>query len=73
MNPHLDTLETRSHAEREAALFAALPAQVAHAQQNSAAFAEILKGVDAAGVGTRVYRWRLLIVAALADNRPNPR
>jgi phenylacetate-CoA ligase len=53
MSQHFDSLETRSTAEREAALFAALPAQVAHAQKNSAAFAEILKGVDAASVNSR--------------------
>lgn len=53
MSQHYDSLETRSTADREAALFSALPAQVAHAQKNSAAFAEILKGVDAAGVDSR--------------------
>jgi phenylacetate-CoA ligase len=32
---------------------AALPAQIAHAQQRSAAFAEILKGVDATSITSR--------------------
>jgi phenylacetate-CoA ligase len=33
MNTHLDALETRAPSEREAALLAALPAQIAHAQK----------------------------------------
>ncbi|GAA6118482.1 AMP-binding protein [Acidovorax sp. FG27] len=53
MNTFYDALETRSPEEREAAVMAALPGQVAHAQQRSAAFAEILAGVDAAGVTGR--------------------
>ena len=42
-----DVLETRSLVEREAALMAALAAQVAIAQSKSTAFAEILKDVNA--------------------------
>jgi phenylacetate-CoA ligase len=53
MSDFFDALETRSPAEREAAQMTALSAQVAHAQQHSAAFATILKGVDAAGVKSR--------------------
>ena len=53
MSTFYDALETRSPAEREAALMAALPQQIAHAQQRSAAFAEILKGVDAASINSR--------------------
>jgi phenylacetate-CoA ligase len=53
MNDHFDHLETRSPAEREAAQMAALPAQIAHAQHHSPAFAEILKGVDAASISSR--------------------
>jgi phenylacetate-CoA ligase len=53
MSAHYDTLETRSPAEREAALLAALPQQVAHAQKNSLAFAKSLAGVDAKTVNTR--------------------
>jgi phenylacetate-CoA ligase len=49
----LDALETRTPAEREAALLAALPAQIAHAQAATAAFAQILAGVDAAAVTSR--------------------
>jgi phenylacetate-CoA ligase len=48
-----DALETRSPDIREAALLAALPAQVAHAQAHAPAFAEILKGVDASAVTSR--------------------
>ena len=53
MTHFFDALETRSPDEREAAQMAALPVQIAHAQANSAAFAELLKGVDAAGVNSR--------------------
>ncbi len=50
---HLDSLETRSPQDREAALMAALPVQIAHAQQHSAAFAGILSGVNAAAITSR--------------------
>ncbi|MEY3944303.1 MAG: hypothetical protein RL697_316 [Pseudomonadota bacterium] len=50
---HFDALEIRRPQERESALMAALPAQVANAQKNSAAFAEILKGVDAVSITSR--------------------
>jgi phenylacetate-CoA ligase len=53
MADFFDALETRSPAEREAALLAALPAQIAHAQKNTAAFAEILKGIDATQITSR--------------------
>ncbi|HMS05928.1 MAG TPA: AMP-binding protein [Burkholderiaceae bacterium] len=59
MNQHFDALETRSPAEREAAWMAQLPAQVAHAQAETAAFAEILKGVDAKAVTSRAALARL--------------
>jgi phenylacetate-CoA ligase len=59
MSKHYDALETRSPQEREAALMAALPAQIANAQKNSAAFAEILQGVDAASVTSRAALARL--------------
>ncbi|MGS0753724.1 phenylacetate--CoA ligase family protein [Roseateles sp. GG27B] len=48
-----DTLETRDPAEREQALLALLPQQIAHAQANTPAFAELLAGVDAAAVVSR--------------------
>ena len=53
MSQHYDTLETRQPQDREAALMAALPAQIAHAQQHSAAMAEILSGVNAASITIR--------------------
>ncbi len=48
-----DELERRGAAEREAALMAALPGQVAHAKSNAPGFARILAGVDSAKVTTR--------------------
>jgi phenylacetate-CoA ligase len=53
MSAHFDALETRSPAEREAALMAALPQQVAHAQKHSPAFATSLAGVDASRINSR--------------------
>ena len=53
MAHHLDALETRAPEAREAALMAALPAQIANAQKNSAALSEILQGIDAAQVTSR--------------------
>ena len=53
MSTHFDTLETRSPSEREAALMAALPGLVRHAQQHSPALGRILQGVDAAAVSSR--------------------
>jgi phenylacetate-CoA ligase len=59
MNEHFDALETRDPAERERALFAALPAQIAHAKKNAPGFARILAGVDAQAVGSRAALARL--------------
>ena len=53
MTTFFDALETRELAQREAALMAALPAQVAHAKQASAALAQILASVDPAAVTSR--------------------
>ena len=53
MSLHYDALETRSPHEREAALMAALPLQIAHAQTASTAFAHLLQGVQAAAITTR--------------------
>ncbi|MEO8544533.1 MAG: AMP-binding protein [Burkholderiaceae bacterium] len=53
MNASYDALETRDPAVREAALLAALPGHIAHAQTHSPAFAEILSGVDAQAVTSR--------------------
>ena len=49
----MDALETRHPAEREAALLAALPAQIAHARTASPAFAEILASIDPATITSR--------------------
>jgi phenylacetate-CoA ligase len=59
MTPYFDALESRSAAQREAELFGRLPAQVAHAQVSSAAFAELLRDVDACTVVDRVALSRL--------------
>ena len=53
MTTFFDLLETLEPAQREAALMAALPAQVAHAKQASAALAQILASVDPAAVTSR--------------------
>ena len=53
MKTHMDALETRDPAAREAALMAALPGQIAHAQKNAPAFAEILKDIHAADITSR--------------------
>lgn len=50
---YYDALETRDRAAREAALMAALPAQVAHAKLKAPGFAKILRDVDAAAVTSR--------------------
>ncbi|MEK8032218.1 AMP-binding protein [Ideonella sp. DXS29W] len=57
-----DTLETRPPAQREAALMAALPGVVAHAQARTDAFADLLAGVDPAQVGSRGALARLPVV-----------
>lgn len=53
MTEFFDDLETRSPAEREASQMAALPRQIAHAQEHSSAFASILQGVDASRINSR--------------------
>ena len=53
MTDFYDALEARDPAAREAALLAALPGHVARTQQATGAFAEILAGVDAAGITSR--------------------
>jgi phenylacetate-CoA ligase len=59
---HYDDLETRSPHEREAALMAALPAQVAQAKAHAPAFADLLKDVDAASVNSRAALARLPVI-----------
>ena len=53
MTQHYDALEMRDPAQREAALLAALPVQVAHAQSRSPAMAQALHGIDGHAVRTR--------------------
>ena len=53
MTDSYDALETRDPTQREAALLQALPKQIAHAQQHTPAFADILKGVNAAAITSR--------------------
>jgi phenylacetate-CoA ligase len=53
MTEFFDALETRDPEQREATLMAALPAQIAHAQSSSQAFAEILKDVQADAISSR--------------------
>jgi phenylacetate-CoA ligase len=62
MSQHFDALETRAPDAREAALMAALPAQVAHAKAKAPAFAELLKGVDAATVNSRAALAQLPVI-----------
>jgi len=53
MTEYYDSLETRDPAEREQALLAALPGQIAHAKNNAPGFARILAAVDPQQVSTR--------------------
>ncbi|MGV0984706.1 MAG: phenylacetate--CoA ligase family protein [Limnohabitans sp.] len=62
MSQHFDALETRAPEVREAALMAALPAQVAHAKAHAPAFAELLKDVDAASVNSRAALAQLPVI-----------
>ena len=59
---HFDALETRPQAQREAALMAALPAQLIHAKAHAPAFASGLADVDAATVNSRAALARLPVV-----------
>ena len=59
MTDFFDSLETRSTQVRQAALFSALPGQIVQAQKNSAAFAEILRDVDALAVTSQAALARL--------------
>ena len=62
MTDFYDALETRSTADREAALMAALPSQVAHAQARSSAMGELLAGVDARQITSRAALARLPVI-----------
>ena len=59
---HYDPLETRSPQQREAEQFSILPGQVAHAQAHSAAFSELLRGVDPSQVRDRSALARLPVL-----------
>ncbi len=59
MSDFYDALETREPGLREATLLAALPSQIAHAQNATPAFAEILRGLDAAQITSRAALARL--------------
>jgi phenylacetate-CoA ligase len=58
-NEFYDALERRDPAERESAQCAALPGMVAQAKAQAPAFAEILRGVDAAAIASRAALARL--------------
>ena len=66
MNPiagvHYDALEIRPAAQREAALMAALPLQIAHAKAHAPAFAASLADLDAAQVTSREALARLPVI-----------
>lgn len=62
MPAHFDTLETRSPAEREAALFAALPDLIAHARAHGAAWAQRLADIDPATITSRAALARLPVL-----------
>jgi len=53
MSEFYDAKETRSADEREAALMAALPAQIGHAKANAPYFTKLLAGFDAAAINSR--------------------
>ena len=59
MTTFFDSLETRPPEERDNALLAALPQQIANAKTRTSAFAAILDGVDAAAVDSRAALARL--------------
>lgn len=62
MSETFDALETRSPAQREAALLGALPNQIAHAKKSSAAFADLLADVDPAAVTSRAALAKLPVI-----------
>lgn len=59
---YFDALETRDPAEREAALLAALPGQLAHAQAQSPAQARRLAGIDPQAITSRAALARLPVL-----------
>ena len=69
MTEYYDSLETRDPAEREQALLAALPAQIAHAKNNAPGFSRILADIDPQAVTSRAALARLPVTrkSDLAD------
>jgi phenylacetate-CoA ligase len=59
MSKYYDSLETRDPEQREQALLAALPGQIAHARKNAPGFARILADVDPQAVTSRAALARL--------------
>jgi phenylacetate-CoA ligase len=59
---HFDALETRDPAERERALMARLPQQIAHARAHAPGCAERLRDVDAAAIASRAALARLPVL-----------
>jgi phenylacetate-CoA ligase len=59
---YFDSLETRAPAEREAALLAALPQQIAHAKQSSPAFAALLADVNPVEISSRATLAKLPVI-----------
>ena len=62
MSSFFDALEHQAPDAREAAMLASLPAQIAHAQASTGAFAELLKGVDATQVNSRAALAQLPVI-----------
>ncbi len=62
MTDFYDTLEQRDPAAREAALLAALPGHISHAQRATSAFGDSLNSVDAAAITSRAALARLPVV-----------
>ena len=60
--PYYDDLERRDPEQRERALFAALPAQIAHARAQAPAYAELLHEVDPETITSRTTLARLPVV-----------
>ena len=62
MTDFYDTLEQRDPAAREAALLAALPGHISHAQRATSAFGDSLDSVDAAAITSRAALASLPVV-----------
>ena len=62
MSAIFDTQETRTPIEREAALLAALPGQIAQAQAKASAFTEMLAGVKATDINSRAALAQLPVI-----------